>query len=263
MFTALSDTTAALREEAASIRHITELLASLSPAQAPQTRSQAKRKRSPSPTRLAPILEPTPIATLHVEGMDEEQVWAQLELKNKSLCETLQYALDASGEDPDMLDDEAAVLAGNEEDSEVDSEEEEEEEESSEGFEEDDSDDDEDEEDEDEEEDGLEDEDLGESVTPLRDPEDEAAAPPTLFARIDAAIKKPPRRSGKQSEVDDDFFSLAEFNAETKQAEARKASRGALGGDDEEDEDEEMEDIDLFNAIDDDAEDDGEGQCCS
>jgi U3 small nucleolar RNA-associated protein MPP10 len=257
-----ADYSAALRQEAQSIRHITELLASLSPAQAPQTRSQAKRKRTPSPTPPAPVLEPTPIETLHVDDMDEEQVWAQLELKNKSLCETLEYALDAAGEDPEMLDAEA--VAGSDS-SEEEGDEVEFSEEGGVSDEDEDEDSEDDEEEEDDESDGQGDESLGDSVMNLRDPEDEAAGLPTLFSHIESALEKPkpPRRSGKKSELDDGFFSLADFNAETKQAEARKVSRGSLGGDDDDDddddEDEDMEGIDLFNVIDGIDDDDGEG----
>lgn len=227
--------------EVTSIRHIAELLSSLSPAQAPQTRSQLKQKRSPGPVTAAPKLTITPINNLHVDGMDEEQVWAQLELKNKSLCEVLQYALDASGEDVEMLEDDPSASI-NTDDGEDD-------------LDEFDLDEDEDSEDEDEDEsedesEESEDEDLGEGVTELRDPDQEDG---TLFSRISSALKtveQPRRRRGQQSELDDGFFNLTEFNADTIRAEARKASRGSLGGDDEEEEEEEEEEIDFFNVVD-------------
>jgi U3 small nucleolar RNA-associated protein MPP10 len=244
----------AVRMEATSIRHIADLLASLSPTQAPQTRSQAKRKRSPSPTPAVPVLESTPILSLHIDGMDEEQVWAQLELKNKSLCETLQYALDATGEDTELLEGEEGAPnrdASEEDDSDEDDE----------GSDEDDLDDSDDSDDPDSESEESEDEDLGEGIISLRDPEDDEAEdeePPTLFSHIQSALakaEKPRRRSGKQSEVDDDFFNLAEFNAETERAEAKKVSRGSLAEDDED----EVEDIDLFGTVDDVQDEDDEG----
>lgn len=257
----------ALQSEARSIKHITDLLATLSPAEAPQTRSQAKRKRSPepAPTLALPMLQPTPLTALYVDGMDDEQLWAQLELRTRNICDTLEYALEATGED--IGDDDSDADAGEkgrldgaeDDDDMVDfesmedgsmsySEESNEEDEDSEGLGE-------------EEESGEED--LGEGVTELRDPssdEDEDAGPPTLFSKIQSAMKRAnkPKKRGGHPELDDDFFSLADFNAETERAEARRVSRGRLGkGLEDEDEDEDEEDgedgdIDLFKPVDDD-----------
>ena len=53
--------------------------------------------------------------------------------------------------------------------------------------------------------------------------------------------------------MDDGFFSLAEFNAETEEAEARDVSKGRLGQDDDEDDDDNDADdhVDIFAAVDD------------
>jgi U3 small nucleolar RNA-associated protein MPP10 len=237
--------------EETSIRHITELLESLNPAQAPQTRSQAKRKRSPSPARVTPTLKETPIASLHVDGMDEEQIWAQLELKNKALCETLRYALDATGEDLEGDDTPESLGLGEDEDGDLDMDNHEDSEEDSEESEEDDLDESESEEevsDEDSEEDNL-----GEGITILRDPDEApSSAGDTLFSHIDAALNKPKKlrgRGGRSSELDDGFFNLADFNAQSEKAEAGKVSRGSLA--DDSDEDEDIEEIDLYKAMDD------------
>ena len=77
-----------------------ELLSSLNPSHAPQTRSQTaahesrKRKRdaldgpssaSPAP-RPVPLMQETPLGELLVDGMSDEQVWAELELRAQGVC---------------------------------------------------------------------------------------------------------------------------------------------------------------------------------
>ena len=95
-----------MKSEEQSQPHVSALLASFSPAEAPQTRSQtranAKRKRSPSPglAREKKLLPPsTPLTSLFTEGLGEDQIWVQLELRAKSICETLQLALEGTGEE--------------------------------------------------------------------------------------------------------------------------------------------------------------------
>lgn len=228
------------------------------------------------------MLQSTPLSALYVDGMDDDQVWAQLELRTKNVCDTLEFALEATGEDvgDDDSDDESAAKRprlgdeGEDEDADMDMDALEEMEDAEMFGSDDEDDDDEGEDDDDDEDHSSDDADLGEGVTELRDPssdEDEDAGPSTLFTKIQSAMNRAdkPKKRGAHPELDDDFFSLADFNAETERAEARKVSRGSLGKsleDDEEDsEDGDVEDIDLFKPVDDDeapdtGETDGEGK---
>ncbi|KAJ7788463.1 Mpp10 protein-domain-containing protein [Mycena olivaceomarginata] len=194
------------------------------PSEAPQTRSQATKKRkrgsSPSPPPPPPMFEPTPIASLFTDGMDDDQIWAQLELRMKPVCDMLELALDADPSqeeeldtsdregsvDEDLLEQMRALESGELREW-TDSEEAESEEESDDNG------------------------DLGEGVTSLRDPSSDEDTNPPLALNLD---------------LDDGFFDLASFNAETEEAEARKVSRGRLDGDDSEDEGS----IDLFAPVD-------------
>ncbi|KAJ7070996.1 U3 small nucleolar ribonucleoprotein complex, subunit Mpp10 [Mycena amicta] len=211
---------------------ITGFLASLAPSEAPQTRSQASKKRkrdpSPSPPASPAIFEPTPISSLYTDGMDDEQVWAQLDLRLKNVCDMLDFALEADSEeeedeldepvDESLLEQMAAFDSGD-----IDMED----------------DDEQDADLESEEEEGSDDVDLGEDITDLRDPSsDEEAELPMKQPRF--------RRPKKTSELDDDFFDLTTFNAETEEAEARTVSKGGLDADDSEDDD---EPLDLFAPV--------------
>ncbi|KAJ7361715.1 U3 small nucleolar ribonucleoprotein complex, subunit Mpp10 [Mycena albidolilacea] len=239
-----------LKAENESRPHIIEFLSSLSPSEAPQTRSQATKKRkrgsSPSPPPPPPMFEPTPIASLFTDGMDDDQIWAQLELRMKPVCDMLELALDADPSqeeeldtsdkegsvDEDLLEQMRALESGEFEgmdvddldDEESDSEEAESEEESDDNG------------------------DLGEGVTSLRDPSsDEDSEPEADPAELFAFKPKRSKSSaGSKSGLDDGFFDLASFNAETEEAEARKVSKGRLDGDDSEDEGS----IDLFAPVD-------------
>ncbi|KAG6885284.1 hypothetical protein C0993_003715 [Termitomyces sp. T159_Od127] len=252
----------AVSSEKNSNNYINQLIASLEPSSAPQTRSQSvskgKRKRTPSPPPLRSVVDSTPINQLFVEGMNDEQVWTQLDLRSKHICKTLEHVLEggsdndeedvtedgsseddydddedlnemlkgmANGEDVDFDLPEGADDSLSDEDEDAGSSEEE----SDEGDEED-----------------LDD-DLPEGVTDLRDPSsDESDAEPAFTS---PPSKRKPRgsRSGKHG-LDDAFFDLASFNAETEKAEAKSSSRGRLGG--EEDSDSDDMSVDLFTALD-------------
>lgn len=187
--------------------------------------------------------------------MDETQVWAQLELRAKGICdildlalegeleedeesgnigissdERLQRALDALEDDEDLdldpmdMDMEGGSLEGS-------------------GLS-----DESDEEDKYDFEDGQ---DLDENIVELRDPSsDEDSSqeekPPSLLNVIRPQARK--RKGRGHAGLDDGFFDLAAFNAETERAEAKSSSRGRLGGDDDSDSDDMS--IDLFAHLD-------------
>ncbi|KAI0078906.1 Mpp10 protein [Panus rudis PR-1116 ss-1] len=269
----------ALKTESKSRTQIIELLRSLSPSLAPQTRSQTaaqnKRKRNPSPP-LYPEFHETPLSELTVDGMGEDQLWSQLELRAKNICDVLEYALEGSGEQEESDEDERDgdvskkrrhhPLSGDEEDVEmaeledVDDEYDSEDEEDESSEQDEDGSDDTSEEDgeESEEEDDGEDAELGEGVAELRDPSDEEGSDidldkPSFLTGGQRKLKWKPR-VGSHPELDDGFFDLAQFNAETEAAEARAVSKGKLGSDEDEDEDDDAEDVDLFAPVDDAAE---------
>ncbi|KAF8591856.1 Mpp10 protein [Ramaria rubella] len=237
---------------------IAQLLRSVDPSNRPQTRSQAKtagtkRKRSPSPPSRADeeLWRPTPLDSLYLEGMDADQIWAQLELKTAALCDVLKVILeeevqeddDGSGEGfmrdlteegPDNLEN-FQGLEDIDDDGELDSN-------------------DEDEEEEDGDDNGGVSEE-GEDVAELRDPSDSEESDedeidldrPIRPSRKRDALGK---RRGGHPILDDGFFSLADFNAEIEEAEAKDVSRGHLG-EDEDDDDVAEDDVDLFTTVDD------------
>ncbi|KAG1755226.1 Mpp10 protein [Suillus paluster] len=210
----------ALQSEPTSLPHIEELLSSLRQSQAPQTRSQtranAKRKRSPSPALEPPkkiTIKDTPLPSLFIEGMNEDQIWQQLDLRAAPLCNNLQLKVTRGQKQVRILRDS----------------------------------------------DGS-DEDTGgaEEMTDLReevseDEEDELDPHPSLFDVVKAkpSLKRTAAKS-RNSDLDDNFFSLDAFNRETEEAETAAVSRGRLGRNSDEDEsDDEGDSIDLFRPVDD------------
>lgn len=203
-----------------------------------------------------PPFQETPLSSLYVENVDPEQVWAQLELRAQGVCDMLQKALDGAGEAMEEDEDEEAegnpakksrfsdltaedleqlgmdaetleALAAEEGD---DSDEDEEDSEDSDAQEE-------------EESDGEE-IDLGEGIAQLRDHESEPPQKSILS-------RKQKSKKGGNSVLDDGFFDLASFNAETEEAEAKKVSGGRLGSnlEDEDDSESDVDSVDYFAAV--------------
>lgn len=203
-------------------------------------------------------MEETPLPSLYSEGMSDEQIWEQLDLRSKRLCEMLDEALEGAGKEEEEDGDENDVGRKGAENTVADGEDEEDEELDRvdwDGAESEDEDGEEDES-ESEDDDDREDGDLGEDVThPLRDHLSEEEDlddedDPLLSDLLGRGTKKPiKRRKGGHSELDDRFFDLAAFNAEADEAESKSVSKGRLG-EDEEDSDDDMS-VDLFAPVED------------
>ena len=211
-----------------------------------QTSANGKRKRSPSPPPVPKdAFERTPLTCLYVQGLDKDQIWAQLELRAQNVCKMLEYALDGT-EEPTGRGINSTTDNLDQNSSEEEEEEEEEEDSDSTYVESDDS---------SEAEEGSRGSSDGilleEGVTELRDPSvDSDAEEEDLVgdSRISSSAS-PLRKKDDQSGLDDGFFNLEEFNAETEEAETAFVSNGALNADlDDMASDE--DDIDYFASVD-------------
>lgn len=257
----------ALKSEANSRAQIADLLRSLSPSAAPETRSQAKKKQNRTSQHVTegPTLDDTPLPELCVDGMDEEQIWAQMELRAQNLCKVLEYALQGAGEEEE--DDEVEregkamkkKIVTDDADVDVDEMDVDVSDEDSEDEDEDADSEDEGEDSEEESADDIEgsdgsDEEIQpeEDVVELRDPSDEENELDLDATGTSSRKKRGKSRSKGHPELDDGFFDLAAFNAETEQAEARAVSKGRLGRRDEDsdEEDVELEGVDMFAPVD-------------
>ncbi|KAF9569584.1 Mpp10 protein [Agrocybe pediades] len=280
-----------VQSETSSMSPINDLINfTFAPSQAPRTRSKGKQQSQEDASSVSSRItfDSTPLKSLFVDGMDEEQVWAQLDLRTKTVCKLLDFVLDGTAIEETLGDNEEEDGEEDEDEDEDEDEEELDDDEVDEalkaavkalkrgedvdldeltkhgiGAEEwemikesvmdgslDDLDSPDDEQDEDNEEEEEEDDDFDEEeeegMAPLRDPSDEESERPKPISRpsVKASQKK---KKGAHPELDDDFFSLSEFNAETERAESKSSSRGRLAGSDSEDED---MDVDLFTNVD-------------
>jgi U3 small nucleolar RNA-associated protein MPP10 len=230
-----------------------DLISSLSPFQAPRTRSQTKLQAH-GETQYEVIephfFQPTPLSNLFTNGMEDEQIWAQLDLRTQTICRTLDYVLEGEVVSPDLL--------SNLEDSAEDNPDEDEGlQKVLEALKREDIDMDEflgqysldendldDSQDEDLEEPSSEsdsgDEEMQEDISPLHDPSSDEEE--NGHHRSSKTSRK-----RKRGVLSDGFFDLAEFNAHTERAEARSSSRGPPHGDDSDNDDQE---IDFFANVD-------------
>lgn len=194
-------------------------------------------------------LEPTPLSELYVNGMGIEQIWSQLELRAKNICDLVDLVFEGEHLDPETLLKDDSDEAAEADEMEVDDED---------WDMEDDGGGDEDEEEEEEE--SSEGEDLGEHIMTLSGeaPKPKQNGPTIDLDRANLHQSTRKRKGPKHPVLDDDFFSIQEFNREIEGAEARSSSRGRLkraGSDDEEEEDNES--VDLFADVGEEAEDNG------
>lgn len=183
--------------------------------------------------------------------MDEDQIWAQLDIRTKNICEVLHSLLGPpedggeAGEEDEFkqaLEDEGVSFSDEEDSEEYSEDDDEESEEES----------DEDEEDPDmfglsEDEDEAEEQEEEEEVMDLEQQlsGDDNESEDSGEDEVPSRLRK--RKKGPASELDDGFFDLAKFKAEIEKAEAKSSSRGHLAEEDESDE--EFDDIDLFAPV--------------
>ncbi|KXN89991.1 U3 small nucleolar ribonucleoprotein mpp10 [Leucoagaricus sp. SymC.cos] len=249
-----------LETERGSKISIDDLLASLNPLQKPQTRSQA---RAVGPSEVVPTksFEPTPISALCIENMDPEQVWMQLDLRAQTLCDLLAFALETGkseeeltgeedeDEDEDEVEEDDRLqklieALNNGEEVEFGDLEEDLEEDS--GIEDNgrvESDESEDE--------AVDVGDNEEDIIRLQPFDEDNSDPEVKNTSLDAikSGNRSKKKKGANHELDDDFFNLDAFNAETERAEAKFSSRGRLAEDSDDSEEDNMS-VDFFALLD-------------
>ncbi|GAW03689.1 Mpp10 protein [Lentinula edodes] len=252
--------------------YLETLLAAVSPSEAPQTRSQArKRKRSPDPLSLEVVFKTTPVDSLFIEGMDDDQIWSQLDLRTNNICEVLDKILDKEPDEEDLEKEDSGFEEGDDEEDDEEFDEKLEEairrmksgedvdfaelglDESLkelvlEGAFDDDEDDSDLDDDGEEEGDGSidsEDDNVEEEEVALRDSSSDRG---DVITRKSSIQNRKRTRPG-HPELDDSFFDLNAFNSQTEQFEAKNASSGILDDENQEDAEEEYEKFSKFQCL--------------
>ena len=251
-----------VQEEKASLPYISALL----DACVPRGQQSGKRKRANDGSiSQHPLFPPTELNELVLEGMGNDQIWHQLELRSAKLARVLDHVISSGPEDADEEESEEENEKDAEDlndDDEAWNEEDDEEEESDEGFA------------------GasdLSDVDPNEvyyeplhteEMQHMRKKEKEkqemmqmyGVSDPALYdaltsASSDEEEEEEDKGKPRHPTLDDDFFSIDEFNRLTEAQERQEhSSRAHLSGEEEE---EDMDGIDLFAPLD---EDEGEDE---
>ena len=90
----------ALHTEIRATEIINQLVQTIHSLNRPQTRSMAQRASgSKSGARPMVMMQHTPLANLHIQGMGEQQIWNQLELRTGELCKILKNVLGGGSAD--------------------------------------------------------------------------------------------------------------------------------------------------------------------
>ena len=252
-----------VQEEKASLPYISALL----DACVPRGQQSGKRKRANDGSiSQHPLFPPTELNELVLEGMGNDQIWHQLELRSAKLARVLDHVISSGPEDADEEESEEENEKDAEDlndDDEAWNEEDDEEEESDEGFA------------------GasdLSDVDPNEvyyeplhteEMQHMRKKEKEkqemmqmyGVSDPALYDALTSASsdeeeeEEEDKGKPRHPTLDDDFFSIDEFNRLTEAQERQEhSSRAHLSGEEEE---EDMDGIDLFALLD---EDEGEDE---
>ena len=251
-----------VQEEKASLPYISALL----DACVPRGQQSGKRKRANEGSiSQHPLFPPTELNELVLEGMGNDQIWHQLELRSAKLARVLDHVISSGPEDADEEESEEENEKDAEDlndDDEAWDEEDDEEEESDEGFA------------------GasdLSDVDPNEvyyeplhteEMQHMRKKEKEkqemmqiyGVSDPALYDTLTSASsddeeEEEDKGKPRHPTLDDDFFSIDEFNRLTEAQERQEhSSRAHLSGEEEE---EDMDGIDLFAPLD---EDEGEDE---
>ena len=252
-----------VQEEKASLPYISALL----DACVPRGQQSGKRKRANDGSiSQHPLFPPTELNELVLEGMGNDQIWHQLELRSAKLARVLDHVISSGPEDADEEESEEENEKDAEDlndDDEAWNEEDDEEEESDEGFA------------------GasdLSDVDPNEvyyeplhteEMQHMRKKEKEkqemmqmyGVSDPALYDALTSASsddeeeEEEDKGKPRHPTLDDDFFSIDEFNRLTEAQERQEhSSRAHLSGEEEE---EDMDGIDLFAPVD---EDEGEDE---
>ncbi|PWN18642.1 hypothetical protein BCV69DRAFT_273615 [Microstroma glucosiphilum] len=106
----------ALASEGDSLQHIGDFLHATLEAPTPPTRSAKSKKRKRQAQRFAPhhsLFPPTPLSGLVVDGMEEAQIWEQLEFRGRAIENVLSKILIPTGADASEVPEDEVELKAN------------------------------------------------------------------------------------------------------------------------------------------------------